>query len=368
MREQRMHTFTIMFLSCVLSMRAPAAIHLSRNDSVIWEISGMINCQPFESDIAQAQVTLQFSGDILDHYEEVRLELFEDRLSDTPIYQGTAVGPASGTSSYGFMASDAWQDWHGYAKLTVISGSLELSDVTVYVSSHVEFCTLRATACGACSNNITEDVLNIPIQHGGPLSETATNLQIALVSTFRCEPPRFFGPAIFNNRRFGPGDAGNTFRVGPDDPDFWAFTAQLTNGLENCLWLCGQNFCIGGKEADYFGLFDAVDLRGFRISAYELHLDSLNINTPGNVQPGVMLDYYYTGVLRVFFRPELDITPYPGGIRCSWPANATNFVLETASSLSSSNWVPFTGLQYYRGEQKVADLSPATNTFFRLRR
>ena len=66
--------------------------------------------------------------------------------------------------------------------------------------------------------------------------------------------------------------------------------------------------------------------------------------------------------------PQLAfVTASPGGLVLQWPTNATGFVLEQNSDLSSTNWLPFAGPTSVLGTNQQATIPTQTGSgFFRL--
>ena len=78
----------------------------------------------------QAGVTVNLGGDILDSGENIRLELFEDTLDGTLIFEEHFDSPTDHFGVTGFSGT-TWQDLQGVIRLTMLSGSVDLASIYV---------------------------------------------------------------------------------------------------------------------------------------------------------------------------------------------------------------------------------------------
>ena len=73
-------------------------------------------------------------------------------------------------------------------------------------------------------------------------------------------------------------------------------------------------------------------------------------------------------VAKIAQAPPLKIAPSPGAATLSWPAKATNYVLEAATSLPALSWATVTNTPTVGPTERSVQL-PLTGSakFFRLR-
>ena len=98
-----------------------------------------------------------------------------------------------------------------------------------------------------------------------------------VVSYFDSDP---FLPWLLTNS-----DVGQTIYRDATDPQFAAFVANLTNGIDNTLVFNTSNAGSGSTESGIFGGVlggNGVDLAGFQIDKVGLRVDSLSIVSPGS--------------------------------------------------------------------------------------
>ena len=81
---------------------------------------------------AEGSFNTSFEGDLFDPSDSVRLEIFERSLDDAPRQSSTFGGYTTSVSSLSILAPYAWSDFQGAVRLTVLSGSVELTKISVY--------------------------------------------------------------------------------------------------------------------------------------------------------------------------------------------------------------------------------------------
>lgn len=94
---------------------------------------------------------------------------------------------------------------------------------------------------------------------------------------------------VFDALTFTNGQTGVTYVVSSaaDDPDFDALSNFLTDGTNSYIWFRdsllpqGTGSGYGNSEFNFFALYDRPDAIGYVIDRYELTVNSLSINTPG---------------------------------------------------------------------------------------
>ena len=119
-----------------------------------------------------------------------------------------------------------------------------------------------------------------------------------------------------NGLVFGVGDAGRTIHIGPgDDPAFGTLADLFTNGGDDLLFY-GTTFNNGlgdgipVHESTFFVQLPAgsngIDLHGFQIGSFDLHLNQLTITSPGRDPngDGLWTDFSWSATLYVYPVPE----------------------------------------------------------------
>ena len=122
---------------------------------------------------------------------------------------------------------------------------------------------------------------------------------------------------LFENDDFTVEDVGTeSYATAENEPNFEGAVHFLTNGIEDtfsrCLSLDHPGMfptggCIGSAESAWFG--DAgtngIDLEGFEITAFSLHVDAFEWESPGSDvnNDGDWTDYDFTVTLRILGPP-----------------------------------------------------------------
>ncbi|TVT46771.1 MAG: PEP-CTERM sorting domain-containing protein [Denitromonas halophila] len=117
---------TIALTTCISSANAST---LYSGDSAEYSFNSLAFADT-ASYMAQGGATIQFSGDLLDNGDAVRLEAFEDAADSSPFYTNTFTNP---TDHFGFTYGNRWQDLNGALKLTVLSGSVNVHSISYQV-------------------------------------------------------------------------------------------------------------------------------------------------------------------------------------------------------------------------------------------
>ncbi|MBI3849999.1 MAG: hypothetical protein HY298_06865 [Verrucomicrobia bacterium] len=141
--------------------------------------------------------------------------------------------------------------------------------------------------------------------------------------------------------------------------DFFVAKADVAG---NVLWAIAG----GGSEDDGGASVRCDSVGNVFLTAY--------IGSPGSfdgisIVPIPTEPSYTTVVARLSERPPMQMARSAGGVQLSWPAKATNYVLEAATSLPGITWNPVTNTPTVSGRERNLQL-PATGAakFFRLRR
>jgi hypothetical protein len=136
---------------CVVgfSLQPAVAVHLLQGESVILNITGLMEERPrLANNTCQevGEATVRFRGDLLMTNELIRIELFETSVAEAPFVtlERSGLG-AAGTGGLGPYFSSHWQDLQGVMRITMLSGSVNVD--SVYVS-------IQNDGCGRATNTI----------------------------------------------------------------------------------------------------------------------------------------------------------------------------------------------------------------------
>ncbi len=134
---------------------------------------------------------------------------------------------------------------------------------------------------------------------------SSLHLKIGIAVTPRS--PRTY---LFEGLSFTPSDVGQTFIASSaSDPDFDAFTALFTDGIQSYFMWDDDGSGNLLPEVSFFPTFppsnNGVDLGGFQIDYLALRFDSLEFFSPGTDPNGngIWTDYNYVATLSVYGQP-----------------------------------------------------------------
>ena len=108
----------------------------------------------------------------------------------------------------------------------------------------------------------------------------STNMSVDLGDTLS-----YFDSDPFLHWLLTNSDVGQTIYRDDTDPQFAAFVANLTNGIDNTIVFNSSSGGSGSSESGIFGGVlggNGIDLAGFQIDKVGLRVDSLSIVSPGS--------------------------------------------------------------------------------------
>lgn len=151
---------------------------------------------------------------------------------------------------------------------------------------------------------------------GGPVYYSSLALRVCMATT-----PRSTRSYLFEDLSFVPSDVGKTFTVSAaNDPDFGAFTALFTDGIQSYFMFDDQS---GGSLLPELGFFpvsalppgnNGVDLGGFQIDYCTLYFNSFEWTTLSTDPAGnpTWAEYSYDATFSVHGSPVT--VPEPASI------------------------------------------------------
>src|SRR5439155_8244398 len=112
------------FAFCLSVGALAQGVHLGPGDSIAIGFDHVDSCQPFPEPINPGGIAfVLFGADAFDLGDSLRLDIFENSLSDPPIVSVGYVAPATVVD---IGAGGAWQDFQGIVRVAMLSGSADV--------------------------------------------------------------------------------------------------------------------------------------------------------------------------------------------------------------------------------------------------
>ena len=109
---------------------AQDVLHLGEGQSFTFQFTSLPFVQAGALEPLGGAAFFNFSGNLLDPGERLRIELFENSFGEAPV-QVFEEHPISVRHGAGAFASLAWQDLQGAVRLTMLQGSLDVSSLVL---------------------------------------------------------------------------------------------------------------------------------------------------------------------------------------------------------------------------------------------